>query len=347
MAPAPHPDDRAIVVGIDHYRNLDPSVTLTGACNDAELFASWLVDPEGGGLEPANIRKFVSSSVGPARPLRDELEDAAASLINEASNAPAGRLGRRLYLYFAGHGVTARNRSDEICLIMSNARMPSPLFSIPGRLLTASIQMTSAFDEIVLLMDCCREVMAQAPAPELSYLSQPVDSGSTGKKFLGFSARWSSRAAEKTMPNPLGGPALPHGIFTHAVLEGLRGAAAPGTDVTTGALKSYVKARVPELGPPDAIADAEILDPDDFVLATRRTASSTLHVELTEPALGYQVLSGIGFTRLTVPPLAAGATGVDVPLDPGWYLVAVPGDGNVHSRSARVQVTGGRIDVRL
>ena len=56
----PVPADRqhryAIVIGIDRYPGFRD---LGGACNDAEAFAEWLTDPNGGDVPAENVRTLL------------------------------------------------------------------------------------------------------------------------------------------------------------------------------------------------------------------------------------------------------------------------------------------------
>jgi hypothetical protein len=69
------PDDHAVIVGINRYRSDEGIEPLKGAVNDALLFREWLIDPDGGGLDPDNVELFTSPDDGPLAPNRDIIED--------------------------------------------------------------------------------------------------------------------------------------------------------------------------------------------------------------------------------------------------------------------------------
>src|SRR5262245_20513430 len=100
------PKDHAIVVGI---RRCPALGDLNGPENDARDFEQWLLDPAGGDVPPANVRRILSSDFAPnANPLDDkpttaELESAFDALYDRGDQN-GGKTGRRLYVYLAGHG---------------------------------------------------------------------------------------------------------------------------------------------------------------------------------------------------------------------------------------------------
>jgi hypothetical protein len=110
-----NPDDYAVVVGINRYRA--GFVPLQGSVNDAKLFVKWLTRPDGGGLDPKNIKCLTTPDDETFRPIRDEIEDELIQLY-ERRNRQSAPLGRRLYLFFSGHGV---GEDDECALITANA----------------------------------------------------------------------------------------------------------------------------------------------------------------------------------------------------------------------------------
>ena len=83
----------------------------------------------------------------------------------------------------------------------------------------------NVFDEIVLIMDCCRERYEKGFA---SYVPPWVaNSTSTaaiekGRRFYAHATKWSKKAREKPYP-PDGGKV--RGMFSVALMDGLKGAA--------------------------------------------------------------------------------------------------------------------------
>ena len=107
--------DFALVVGIDSYPGLG---ALKGAEADASDFWTWVTDPAGGNVNPQFACRIVSSQFTPppasadlAKPVKAQIEEFFTMVSNEASkNNQAGlgiAAGRRLYLFFSGHGFSS------------------------------------------------------------------------------------------------------------------------------------------------------------------------------------------------------------------------------------------------
>jgi hypothetical protein len=244
-------DDRAIVIGVQSYpgfdRPNDPSRRpLVSPDVDAHAFCDWLVDPNGGALLPDRVKLIVTSNwplpfpaVRDARPTEELVREAFEDLQDEAETAPRGRLGRRLYIYMAGHGIAPGE--NQTALLMANAnydqRRYGTGYHVIGEYVAGWVADAHYFDEILLFMDCCREIQA-VPAPNMPW--GPLRDSSapeTVKRFYAFAARfqrvsWEAPAADGQT----------HGVFSHALLTGLRGAARDreSNDITTESLWNYL-----------------------------------------------------------------------------------------------------------
>src|SRR5437667_152753 len=97
------PNDYAIVIGIDDYPGYRP---LKGAISDAQEFAEWLCDDTQGGGLPSDNCKTVYSTPDPLIPLQAQVDEAFVGVF---SAIPKGKLARRLYVYFSGHGTAESN----------------------------------------------------------------------------------------------------------------------------------------------------------------------------------------------------------------------------------------------
>src|SRR6187455_209687 len=105
-------NDHAILFAINEYPKLDPRRRLYGTENDLKRFQSWLTDDKGGQVPPENIKCIMSSQFRDIEttpnPTEIVFRQALKQLLKDTSGADkapnAG--GNRLYLYFAGHGMT-------------------------------------------------------------------------------------------------------------------------------------------------------------------------------------------------------------------------------------------------
>ena len=232
--------DRAVVIGIRRYADAGDASgwisNLNGPDNDADAIAAWLRQPQGGGLPPENVRvvrsadlpdPFPNDRVGPQQ---QAVENELNALAELPTNAFAGQYaGRRLYVYVSGHGYATR--PDEAALVTAEAKRRRPL-----NVLVSSwvewLYMAARFEEFVLWVDCC------ATRTPLSFL-KPCDRDpevspnvAGGRRFVACAAGFNQRAVE----NEIDG--VWHGVFTYALLQGLRGAASG--EVTSDSLRDYL-----------------------------------------------------------------------------------------------------------
>lgn len=235
-------EDWAIVVGVSRYPGIS---NLDGSENDATDFCKWLVDPSGGDVPSDQVRLILSSDfpdpADASNPTHAEIESAFEWLDDIAEeNRQKGigrKVGRRLYLYFSGHGYAPSR--EEAALLMANATPRRSGNHIAGRLWAEWLYEAGYFDEFALFMDCCRDNYTQT-------ILRPAHLGKISnnkgiqdrKRFYAFGTQWDRKAWERL--NPVDNKV--HGIFTTALLSGLRGQAADkGTGlITAGSLKSYL-----------------------------------------------------------------------------------------------------------
>jgi hypothetical protein len=352
--------DWAVVIGIDRY----PGFTdLKGAENDARAFFDWVTDPDGGGVPPYRARLIVSSQYSDqsapheARPRLTEVEEPLNELVALAAEGRASgtdfRVGRRLYLYFAGQGFAPS--FNDASLLMANAT-PEIIYHLSGRPIADWFFRANMFDEVVLFMDCGRE----RPQRVVSYAPPWVERTLEGLKnrgrwFYAFSMRSSKKSREKPYPP---GSGVTRGVFTVALLSGLTGAAYdPSTlrrdaatdrdiaDVTASSLRDYLSHRTRDLFDPAELADPElgvipaveyVNDPArPFVLATVLVPSYEVIFEIPASAAGefLDVLSfQDGFWRsvLTFPVSPAGvAVSVRVGLRGGLFFARLREQGRL------------------
>ncbi len=253
--------DWAIVVGIQSYPEMPP---LEGPDNDALDFYNWLIDEKGGAVPPKRAQLIITprdkipfKNPEKAVPTYMQIEKAAYKLVKRAGTNPLKDghkyVGRRLYMYFAGHGFAPRE--EQTALIMANANKTriGAGYHWLGQRTAEWFFRAGYFDEIVLLMDCCRSIL---PVPELSWPwsdDTAHDFQERVKRFYAFATGWSLEArGERDKDGKV------HGIFTQALLDGLRKYGnAPNSDVvTTDSLSAYIRSRIPGLQPSDFRVDS-------------------------------------------------------------------------------------------
>jgi hypothetical protein len=372
LAPPPVPSnstvnaqDWALVVGIQIYPGLiGPNGTnknLGGPENDAGDFYNWLIAPapEGGGIPEAQAKLIRSSNYpeaddGPlsAHPSYADLELALMRFDALAKRGPSVRVGRRLYLYFSGHGCAPA--PNESALLTADFTTDYLGFHVPGRLWAHIFAVRGYFDEVFLLMDCCRENL-----PSIDIRKPPLDMSAADatavdncRKFYGFATKWSRTTKE--LPFPFPGGAV-HGVFTYALLDGLSGKAAdPGTgEITAATLGSWLSDNLSCYLPKALLADSDVpkkpdldYDPQDarkMVLA--RVIPPKFPVRLTMSAAVIGTLVEILDGDLNLVMREPNARAVwDVKLFRGLYLA----QSVATNRREKIIVNGvGGVDVQL
>jgi uncharacterized caspase-like protein len=210
--------DFAVVVGIQHYPELD---RLSGPENDARAFYEW-VKGQPNVVDP----KLILSSQYPQSQTATDAEPTTQALrrefdhladIAKKNNAlgKGKKVGRRLYLYLAGHGFGPD--LDSACLLMANATPDRTSHHVPGKPWANHFVASGYFQEVLLFMDCCRE---RYSTKVINIPDDLVTSGASGCRFYGFASKYMKLSKERT----IGGKV--RGVFTVTLLEGLRGGAA-------------------------------------------------------------------------------------------------------------------------
>lgn len=167
-------DDWAISVGIGHFSVDSGLESLPGAVADAERFNEWLGNQEGGGIPESQRHLLVSRPEHPEspRPTTEVVVDALRQLYETGmSNRAAGngfRLGRRLWLYFSGHGVSLNGeRTTDTGILTADAKPRIQIFShLNAQVFADFFRDAPGFEQVILIMDCCRSSLKRiTPQP--------------------------------------------------------------------------------------------------------------------------------------------------------------------------------------
>jgi hypothetical protein len=326
-------EDYAIIIGISQYSYLN---SLEGAVNDAQSFCEWLISPQGGGVPEENITLIRSKDTLPqdlslAEPNYAQIDAAFTKLI-EVGLQKGGRAGRRLYIFMAGHGFGPE--IDEAALLMANADNLYRIgFHIPGRRYAKWFQTAALFKEIVLFMDCCRDILVQAPPKLPPWPAMPSPAARKVDYFFGFATEWSSKAREQRFPDD----GQVRGLFSCALVDALRHTASDERGrVTASAIAGYVQRYLRQM------VQEGLLEPsvyerqrphfdfpalEDFVFVQRRHGELTpVQITFSRPDAGQSVeIQNSDFQVV-----AARDSMVDVwevNLAPSRYQILAPGSG--------------------
>ena len=252
-------DNYAVVVGVARYPELSTegaAADLDGPDNDAQDMYDWLVSPDGGGLDPANVKLLRSGDFDPPEP--DDPQPAEAKIEQalkwvEKQTRQDG--GGRLYLYFSGHGFSPD--LEEGALFTAEATQVSPSY-VYAHAWFRWFRKAQRFREAVLWMDCCMDFQQSIPVQEV-LLRPQLGTSTPGPVFIGLAAH-TKKALERTMAD-----GKVHGVFTWTLLKGLSGGASDERgQVTAESLRSFLYAVMPEFIPDDA-RSAGLIDLQPFV----------------------------------------------------------------------------------
>lgn len=317
-------NDYALVVGIDKYPSAASLKELSGAASDAQDFTNWLIAKAG--VPETQIKKMVSDDNGTMPRLLDIVAE-VEKIYNLSPNSEEP-IGRRLYIFLAGHGVGPD--LDEAGLLAADTSNVTKYF--PGRLYANLFRGRALFEQVVLCMDCCRDEDADLPDPYF-----PFNRKKTGGKLVNnvkqcyvFATGYARKSRERDF-----GDGRVRGVFTHVLLAGLEQGAIDGDGRLTGAsLKRYLQREIPKLRGSDSDQDPDLrgID-DDFVFAQGfppRRVAVTVHV--SDPTKELVVLHGKGLQPVDVAPVEIDATHrrVDVPAGKLYLFRLLNADGSTY-----------------
>jgi len=326
--------DYAVVVGIKTYPAFDKDGPLEGPENDARAVYDWLTSTVGGNLPKGNVTLIVSSDYDPpatepsdARPMIVDVQKAFEVLQDKAEenarNMKGLQVGRRLYIYMAGHGFAPRD--DQTALLLANAtsKRTGAAYHVLGQYTANWFFKAKYFEEIILLMDCCREnQLHMGLNMSFGEISAPGAVNKV-KRFYGYGTKWSRLSREKDIDG------IRRGVFTHALIKGLAGGAVnPDTgELTARSLSDYLYTVMEKV---DVTEGPEIeFHPKNgkgFVLMTMPVPEFkvTLHVPPSSIGKAAQIIDGGTLEEVKSIPAVTEPWVVD--LKRGKYLALIPAD---------------------
>lgn len=309
----------AIVIGINDYPLIGLD-SLKGPVNDANDFYDWLRDPEGGDVPISNIRRILSTEFGQqtASPTPNQVEALFEPFVVDGVQ---GRVGDRLYIFAAGHGFGDPSDIGKTALYAANAKRIFP-WHIAVTDYVEWLRRHAVFDEIVLIMDCCRTVNLQYTIREPQYL---VSAGNPGadkvRYFYAFAVGRGGAARERKFDD-----GRSSGVFTKAVLDALRNARPVQGAVTGQALKNHIHNSIDKLAGGMEIAPPEIrLDSSrDITFFKRKTAGAApVKLRLAPPYTGLETLALYDGSFREIRQMKAEAADFTLELEPGLYKIEV------------------------
>ena len=250
---------RALLIAINHYYS--SMRALRGPLGDADDLREWLVSQQ---VDP--IKELLSvgdADVFTARPIAADVEDWLDGLNREAGKVAQEQgpnvefpLGNRLYIFYGGHGYNAYTAGSTG--IFPRTR-PDRWDVFPFGPLVQYLQYLAYFQEIVVLVDACREVIDYSHDPTWNRRPTPSPNSSKVKVLLLYAAD----AAQKTQEMDFGGGRF-RGVISQAFLWAVKGlASSENGTVTATRLKEVVinavRSKLPDANPKIDIPNEEMV----------------------------------------------------------------------------------------
>ncbi|MDB5513601.1 MAG: hypothetical protein JWQ17_359 [Tardiphaga sp.] len=281
-------DDWALVVGIANYPRYGKTPAepnnLRAPINDAIAMEKFLREQLG--VKNITLLTSVQNNGAawverPPRPVRDDIDQWITDLVvksDENVNAGKGpQVGRRLYLYFSGHGLAPEK--SKRALVTSNALAKTFIDHVMATAWQDNLSNSLFFSEYVLWMDFCSQAQVTL-IPSLPPFQITEALNPPAPQFTACAAAFPLQAIEL----PLGPGGEFHSVFTYELLRGLRGAAInPATGgIRTRDLTAYlfkaVAAHIDKLPLPDRTGisrEPDFLAADDMEFVSPATAPAT------------------------------------------------------------------------
>jgi Caspase domain len=228
----------ALLVGVSKYKHQDDKLrNLAYAGEDARAVYDFLVQPEGGGFLPQDITY-----------LEDEkatVEAVRAALTGFLPKAGADDL---IFIFLAGHGDSDPYAQQNLYFLLHDTKVADmPSTALPMTELKDVLDQQVRARRVVVFVDTCHSAGLGGEKPTGTRgLENNLINLYASKLFTetGRAIITASDVNEVSNESPQWGGG--HGVFTWALLEGLRGGADADADslVTAGELFAYVSARV-------------------------------------------------------------------------------------------------------
>lgn len=228
----------ALIVGVSKYKFLDGGLNnLAYADADARAVRAFLLKPEGGGFAQSDVLLLENEAA-----TLDAVRDALTHFITRA--APDDLL----FIFFAGHGAPDPYAPQNLYFILHDTKIADmPRTALPMSEVREALDTQVRAERVVVFIDTCHsaglsgEKLTATRGVENNLINLYAARlfNERGRAVLtSADVNELSREAERW-----GGG---HGVFTWALLEGLRGEADANGDqiVTAGELFDFVRDRV-------------------------------------------------------------------------------------------------------
>ncbi|MCY7346472.1 MAG: caspase family protein [Pyrinomonadaceae bacterium] len=235
----------AVVIGVSDYKFQDAGLkNLNYADDDAQSIAAFLQTPTGGSFSSADIKLLINADASLA---------AVRSALNETFKR--ARSNDLIFVFIAGHGAPDPLASQNLYFLLSDTKVVDmPRTAFPMNELKQMLDTQVTAQRVVVMIDTCHSAGVNQKTKTIvsgRQLEQEGDENNISNFFLtsqlfkqtGRAILTSSDVNEVSQESAKWGN---HGVFTWALLEGLKGKADLNGDkfITTGELFQYTRANV-------------------------------------------------------------------------------------------------------
>ena len=249
-------DDYALVIGIDDYPMIE-GASLQNARKDAESVYKWLTKQGGVPLENAHLLQSAANGED-STPQKQQIDRAYKQIFDSAE---AKGQARRLYVYFAGHGVS--QEVSHVALLTAGVSLSYMNASLDAEAYQKGLTLKALFDEQVIFYDCCRNYdwHIRGVGPDWT-TADATDRSVHLKQRVLFAAGFTQSANARPVHN------TKRGIFTEALLEGLNGGACRKREngeweISFRTLTDYLAVRVKQIAKDEGYGSQEVHESTD------------------------------------------------------------------------------------
>jgi len=239
-------NDFAIIIGINDYTPPDKYGlrTLKGPINDVDEMEKWLRDTTYGNIPDSNIKR-VTSTPDPLQPLQNVIDEKFLEIEDTILTHKGGK-ARRLYFYFAGHGLGTLDNIVDTGLCLADWSERRRHSAISSESYKDYIRQYGYFEEIIFIADCCRntKINIKPLHPTFSAPSPKSGAGNT-RMFIAYATQYQDQAYEVEMGDSENSEK--RGAFTSVLIDGLKGAAANNGIIDSNSLSGYLMNETPKL----------------------------------------------------------------------------------------------------
>lgn len=216
------PEDWAVIIALNYY--LDKALKpLQGPQRDADLFEQWVKDSAC--VPDSQVIRIKSSeqeilAANDCVPTVEAAQKVFSKLLDDAILQPEYRLGRRLYVFCSGHGMSPgfAERPDyrEAPLLTAEAAVNNGWNHVATRGYAEAFRAFGIFDEVILFADCCRDTQLNMSVflPRLPLLRRQREAG---RGFYAMGAEQGAKAWEQLVGHP---PEM-RGVFSYVLMQAL------------------------------------------------------------------------------------------------------------------------------